>query len=260
MTLDWLGGLLGMLDPFTRVSNYLKNVKETHEVKDRLSRVLGSVRLYMQATEASNRSGNALAERLDRLDPPISSRDAVEVLTMSAKFYDDYRAVFRSIRQFGRECRATCSGDLTAFMEKVKANQPDVYDLINFFGRNYDPKTDSLDLTNLPTVLLAWGSKAEWKENDELSETVREGREFMERMIKKAKIIQAQKIVVRDRSPRIQFISSLNAISREAKRFRSTKEAEKQLRNMAPSWFLGVAGIVDDVRKALPGPSRSALR
>jgi hypothetical protein len=260
LAIDLMGGLLGMLDPLTKVANYLKNVKETREVKERLGRVLASITLYEKSAEASHKSGKALADRLETLDPPLTSQEAVEVLTMCAKFFQDYRGIFASIRQFGKECRALNSGDLEAFMEKVHRTMPDVFDFMNYFGRNYDPKTDTQDLTNLPMVMRAWGPKSLWKEDEDLSKTVKEGKEFMDRIMKKFAVIRTQKIVIRDRRPVLVFVRSLEDLAREAKKLKATKETSVELRKQAPSWFIGVVSILDDVKKALPGRSTPVLR
>lgn len=81
----------------------------------------------------------------------------------------------------------------------VKRRMPDVYDMMNFFGRNYDLKSDTLDLTNLPTVLRAWGHKSMWKESKDLSKAVEEGRKFVEIVMEKGRKLRGQRIVVRDR-------------------------------------------------------------
>jgi len=58
-----LGGLLGL--PFEEVYDYLKGVKETHEVEKQLGRVLQSLTLLKAAVKASQESG-----RLPRIGAP----------------------------------------------------------------------------------------------------------------------------------------------------------------------------------------------
>jgi hypothetical protein len=260
LALDLLGGLFGVLDPLTRVYKYLEGVKETREVKQRLSGTLVSLRLFQESSRASHVSGKALADRLEKLEPPMNSIEALELMESLSRFFEDYKGVFHSLRMFGKECRALNSGDLVAFMEKVKRSMPDVYDMMNFFGRNYDLKTDTLDLTNLPTVLRAWGPKGMWKESKDLSKAVEEGRKFAEMVTEKIRKIRGQRIVIRDRRPVLTLVRSLDGLAREAKRLKATPATSRELRQQAPSWFIGVASIVDDVRKALPGGSRAALR
>ena len=249
-----------MFDPLTRAYKKLEGVKETREVKRRLGGALISLHLYLESAEASRVSGKALAERLRQLDPPMSSEEALDLMASLSRFFDDYKGVFHSLRMFGKECRSLNSGDLVAFMEKVKRTMPDIYDLMNFFARNYDPRTDTLDLTNLPMVMRAWGPKGMWKENKDLSKAVEEGREFADMVMEKVRKMRGQRIVVRDRRPVLTLVRSLDGLAREAKKLKATAETSRELRKQAPSWFLGVASIVDDVRKALPGGSRSALR
>ena len=260
MALDLLGGLFGVLHPLTRVYRYLDGVKETREVKQRLGGALVSLRLFQESSRASHVSGKALAGRLEKLEPPMNSMEALDLMASLSRFFDDYRGVFHGLRMFGKECRALNSGDLVAFMEKVKRRMPDVYDMMNYFGRNYDPRTDTLDLTNLPMVLRAWGLKGMWKESKDLSKAVEEGRKFADMVMEKVRKMRGQRIVIRDRRPALSLVRSLDALAREAKRLKATPATSRELRQQAPSWFIGVASIVDDVRKALPGASKAALR
>jgi hypothetical protein len=261
LAIDWMGVLLGTLGALLdRVWERLNSIKETREVKNRLSMGLDSIRLYKQSSEASRISGKALVDKLESLDPHKIAQEAVEILTMATRFFEDFKGVLLSIRMFGKECRALNSGDLVVLMEVARRRMPDIYEIMNYFGRNYDPKTDSLNLENLPMVLKTRGPKGVWKESDELSKEVEKKKEFVDRILKKMTVIRKQRIVIRDRGPLIKFNHSLEALTREAKRLKVTKETSAELRRQAPPWFLGVAGIVDGLGEALRGRSRPFIR
>jgi hypothetical protein len=261
LAIDWTGVLLGTLGALLdRVWERLNSIKETREVKNRLSMGLDSIKLYKQSYEASRISGKALVDKLESLDPHKISQEAVEVLTMATRFFEDFKGVLLSIRMFGKECRALVSGDLVVLMKEVERRMPDIYEIMNYFGRNYDPETDSLNLENLPMVLKTCGLKGVWKESDELSKEVEKKKEFVDRIQKKMTVIRKQRIVIRDRRPLIEFNHSLEALIREAKRLKVTKETSAELRRQAPPWFLGVADIVDGLGEALRGRRRPFIR
>ncbi len=253
MALEGAGAFFGLLDPFRRVYEYLKGVQETREVKRRLSNVLVSLESFEKSGEASRKAGKALREKVKALQPPITLPELIDVMKLSIEYSDNFRTFLSSICEFGKECRDLNSGDFEAFMQKVKARKPDVYDIMNFFGRNYDPERKTLDLTRLPTLIRAYGDKAEWKENKKLSEEVAEGRREVEDLIEKVKVIRTQRIPFKDRALAIAYFHSYQRLGREGKRFVSSKSTLADLKKAAPSWYVELVGMTGLVRKSLPG-------
>lgn len=249
-----------MLDPLKRVYDYLKSVKETREVRNQLSEVLQSLDRFADSAESAKKAGMALREKVKGLDPPIALLDVTDLMRLSIEFNDSFRIFLSSICEFGRECHDLFSGDFEAFIQKVKVRKPDVYDVMNFFGRNYDPNRKTLNLTRLPTLIRLYGSKGEWKENKKLSEEVTEGRKEVNDLIEKAKIIKTQRFAFRDRALAISYIRSFQRLAREGKRILATKETTKELKQNAPSWYIELVGIADTVQRALPGGARPALK
>jgi hypothetical protein len=260
LALDGAGTFFVLLDPFKQVYDYLKGVKETCEVRQQLESVLHSLDTFAHSAKKSQTSGKAMVAKVDALDPPISAQEAEDLMKSSVEFFDDFRVFLSSICDFGKECNELISGDFEGFMEKVKARKPDVHDIMTFFGRNYDPKTDSLDLTRLPALIRIYGKKGAWKESKELSEMVAEGKKKVNKLLDKAEAIRKQRPVrIMDRKLIIQYFRSFQRLAREGKRLRASNKTLKELRENAPSWYLEFAAITDDVRKALPGGSRPAF-
>ena len=139
MALEGAGAFFGMLDPLRLVYKYLKGMQETREVKKRLGDILTSLGTFEKSGEASRKAGKALREKVKTLQPPITSPELIDIMKLSIEYSNNFQAFLSSIREFGRECRDLNSGDFEAFMQKVKARKPDVYDIMNFFGRNYNP-------------------------------------------------------------------------------------------------------------------------
>lgn len=254
------GAFFGMLDPLKRVYDYLKGVRETREVRNQLSDVLQSLNRFADSAQSAKKTGKALREKVKGLDPPIVLMDVTDLMSLSAEFNDGLRIFISSICEFGKECHDLFSGDFDAFLEKVKVRKPDVYDIMNFFGRNYDPNKKTMDLTRLPTLIRLYGSKGEWKENKRLSEEVSEGKKEVDDLMEKMKIIKTQRFAFRDRALAIRYIRSFQRLGREGKRILATKETTKELKQNAPSWYIELVGIADTVKRALPGGARPALQ
>ncbi|HEV2225440.1 MAG TPA: hypothetical protein VGR56_01395 [Nitrososphaerales archaeon] len=136
-------------------------MQETREVRKRLSNVLVSLDNFEKSGEASRKAGKALRDKVKALQTPITLPELIDVMKLSIEYSDNFRAFLSSVCDFGKECRDLNSGDFEACMQKVKARKPDVYDIMNLFGRNYDPDKKTLDLTRLPTLIRAYGHKAE---------------------------------------------------------------------------------------------------
>ena len=261
MLLEGSGSLLGLYDLFKRVSDILKNVKETREVEAQLKNVLWPLELYTDSSKASENSGKALAGWVDRIHPPISVQDAEDWMRLAGKFCNDFSGVLSSIVMFGKECNRLISGDFEGFMQKLRRLKPVAYDFVNFFGRNYDRKMELLDFTNLPMLIRLYGPKRGWRESHELSTTVKEGRETVSIAIKKARAIGKQRPVrVTNRRLIKDYFRSLQRLGREAKTLTSHGITEKELSGNAPSWFVELIGVVDDVQKTVPSGSRPGFR
>jgi hypothetical protein len=192
LSLDGAGSLFFLADLFKPVISYLKGVKENREVTRQLESVLQSLHVFGESVKASMKSGKEMLARVDKLDPPIDATDIQDLMLLSVTFFEDFRMVLSSICQLGKECRDLNSGEFEGFMQKVKTRKPDVYDIMNFFGKNYDPKTGLLDLTRLPTLFRVYGKVAEWKESKEISKVVAKGGEKVDRLIEKAEAIRKQ--------------------------------------------------------------------
>jgi hypothetical protein len=259
MSLSGAGALFGIADPLKRVYDYLKDVKETREVRNQLQTVLQSLSLFASSSTASYDSAKALQNRADSLDPPISLQDVEDLLRLSTAYFVEYRAFLSSFCAFGKECNDLISGDFDVFMQKVRTRKPEIYEIMVFFGKNYDPKTGSLDLTRLPMFMRIYGKKGGWKESEEVSKEVAKGRNSVKSLMEKAKIIRTQRFALTDRALAMQYVHSLQRLGREAKRLRSSKETQKELKTMAPSWYVELTKVIEDVRKTLTGGARRAL-
>ncbi len=259
LALQAAGAFFSLLGPFRQVYDFLRGLKEKQEVGARLKHVLQPMDAYADSIRASEASGNDLRATVDSLKPPISVQEAESLTRELMEFCDNFRDVLSSVLTFARECNILIS-DFESFMQKVKTRKPEVYEIMNFFGKHYDPKTHSLDLTNLPTFVRLYGPKIGWKQSDELSKRVAEGGRTVSNAIRIARAISKQRLRIRNRHLVKEFSRSLNKLLKEMTRLKSTKNVARELSRSAPSWILELTEIVEDVQEALPGSSRPAFR
>jgi hypothetical protein len=132
-----------------------------------------------------------MVQFFDNLQPPITSTELEKLVEMISEFFETYSQFMRSFRAFGKDCNDLFSGDFEMFINKVKENKPDVYEIMSFFSRHYNPKTHVLDLERLPSLVRIYGDKGAWKEKRQLSKTVSDGRQKMREAREKSKIIGA---------------------------------------------------------------------
>src|SRR2546425_855476 len=252
VALELVGTLFGLLGLFKQVKEYVKTSKAKHEFKQRLKSVLLPLNLYEESVVSSERSGKALRAKVDQLKAPISFQDAVILAKMMTEFCNSFASLISSVCLFGDECNKLISPGFEGFMQEVMTNEPDVHDVLTFFGANYNSKTHSLNLSALPTFVRAHGAKAEWKDSDELGKEVAKGGESVNKAVVIARGISRQrpfrnidKRVIRD------YVSALRNLGRESRRLKANKQVTAELLRYAPSWFIELNKIVENVQKTL---------
>jgi len=215
--------------------------------------------LYAESSKASQESGKILRTQFVNLKPPVTAQDWESLIKASIKFCNDFRGVLSSVMMFGKECNSLISGDVEGFMQKVETRKPEVYDLIRFFGRNYDPKTDSLDLTNLPMLFRIYSLKIKKKDSKVLSKEVKEGGKVVSRTLQMAKLIGRQSRTKNKYLTR-EFLHSQRRLFEEQAKLRSKPNVAIELSRNAPPWVGELIMILEDVGNALPGLSRPGFR
>jgi hypothetical protein len=219
-----------------------------------LGNVLLSLDSYKSSSKASEESGKALLAIINSLEIPISSQDAKDLTRTWIENSNDFSDVLASISMFGKECNDLISGDFEAFMLSVKIRKPIVHDFLTFFGRNYNPRTGVVDMTRLPTLLRIYGPKIGWKESEELSKEVEDARKTVTRGIEKARAMANQRPLPRITERRLikDYVHALRRLAKEMKRLQSNKTVDRQLWGNAPSWFVGIMNLGEEVQRALP--------
>ena len=250
-----LGGtVLGLVGPLKIVRDYLKGYAESRKVGNQLKNALQSLNLYEDSIRASEQSGKTLYAKIDGVVLPMSLHDAEDLILLLTQFDNNFSDVLSSVVMFGKECNFLISGAVEGFMETVKTRKPEVHDLLTTFGKNYGPKTDTLNLTFLPMLLRIHGSKLGWKESHELSRVVAEGKQKLSRVREKAGAMSKQRLPrVTNRRLVFQYMRSLERMGREGKKLTVDKSAIYELTRGAPPWMIELNEIVEDVQKALPG-------
>jgi hypothetical protein len=257
LSLEGAGALFGLTDLFKRVYDYAKGVHETREVKKQLESMLASLNVFASSAKMAQQTGTTMVDSVVNLDPPITGPEVEDLMRSSIEFFGQFQLFLSSICQFAHECNDLVSKDFEGFMERVRARKPDVHDIITFFGNNYDPRTGTLDLTRLPALMRIWGKKGGWKESKDVSEIVADGKKKVGKAMDIFEKVRKQpKVHVRNRQLIVDYFSSFRRLGREGKRFRSTNEALRALRENAPSWYVDMMGIAEEVRIGLPGGSK----
>ena len=248
--MEAVGSFLVLIEPFTRVYDYVKEVLEKREVKGRLKDMLLSLDSFTASIKASKESGDEMYRTFVSLELPISAQQAESLVIRVIDFYDDFSGVLSSVVAFGRECNYLISGQVEGFMDDVKSRAPEVHDFITSFGKYYSAKTDSLNLTNLPMLLRIYGPKIKRKDDEKLEGTVREGRGQLSKAMKKRKEVMHSFPRIRDRRLILQYTRSLNQLGKTTKKLKFTRNVAIELGRNTPSWFTDLIAIVEEVQKS----------
>jgi len=244
------GSFLGLAGSFKLVYDY---VKDSREVDARLKRVLLTpLEKYQKSMSDCEKSSQALRNTVDNLKTPLTNPSAENLIERMIDFSNDFSDVLSSVLAFSKVCNIVIS-DYAPFMEdRVKTKKRDVYMIVNFFGKYYDPKTDTLTLTNLPTFVQMYGpKKLAWKESEELSQTAAAGDKTVKGAIRKASVIKRQRLHHVDRRLRRDFPRSFSRLLRETSRFKSSNEVARELSRNAPSWLVNLTGVIETAQKAV---------
>jgi hypothetical protein len=254
LSLDGAGALFGLTDLFKRVYDYLQGVRETREVRKQLQAMLASLGGFSSLAKQARESGTLMVDKAMNLNPPITALEVENLMRQSIAFFGQFQTFLSTICAFGEECNDLVSGDFEGFMERVKTRKPDVHDIITFFGNNYDPNTGTLDLTRLPALLKIYGKEGGWKESKDISNVVADGKKKVDRLVEVFDKVRKQpRVHIRDRQLVVNYYSSFRRLGREGRRLHSNNRTLKQLKENAPSWYVDLMGISEQVRRALPG-------
>jgi hypothetical protein len=255
----WLGGVFGLLGPFQKVADYLQGVKEKREVREQLKKALASIHSFMDGVKNSRKAGEALVVKFDALEPLVTVGDVEDLMMLSGAFNDSYETVLNSICDFGKECHDLISGNYEGFMTKVKLRKPEVYDFLNSFGRNYNPKRGTMDLSFLPMLIRIYGPKVGWEEDKEANKAVEEGKKKIEKAMRIAKGMKGRRLPLRNRALIVGYVRSMQRLARAARRLSADAKTTRELRKGAPTWYVELMAFVERAGKELPGGSGSAL-
>jgi hypothetical protein len=261
LLLELGGTLLGLVGPLKMVRDYLKGAMQDRTVGKKLRNALQSLNLYENATKASDKYGKALYAQIDGAILPMSLQDAEELVRLMTQFCNSFSDLLHSTVMFGRECNLLISGDVEGFMGQVKTSRPEVHDFITTFGKNYNSKTDSLDLSSVPMLMRIYGLKQGRRENLELLKEVAEGKKKLSRAMEKAEAMKRQKLPrIKDRHIIFQYSHSLERMAKEGRRLTADRRAIDELSLGAPSWIIELTDALGDVQKAFPGLSKRTYR
>jgi hypothetical protein len=247
-----VGGFFAALGPLGQVYKYLKKAKESREVMRQLNSVLLSLDTMDDFATQAQHAGKAAIEHFENIQVPMSGEEFEELLRLLSEYYDKMRGFLGSFRQLGKECNDLMSPDFEVFMSKVKTNKPEVYEIMTFFARNYNPKNRTLNLEKLPYLIRIYGGKGFWKNDKRLSKRVAEGKQEIRKSIEKVEKLKGQRYVLRDRVVIVGFVNSHRRLASESKRIIVSKNAVNELKSSAPDWFVQLVDATELVRGALP--------
>jgi hypothetical protein len=257
VVLSATSSFLGMLPLMQQVIDYLKRFRDRKDVKERLRNVLQSLERYSKASKAANESAQDLEVKVMRLSTVTATEGNILVMAL-VRFNDDFTELLSSVLQFGKESYVLLS-TFESFMEDVRQNDKDVYEILSFFGKHYDPATDSFDLSKIPMFVGIHGKKMGWRKSKELSETVEHGGEVVRMAILKALVMSGRPPRIRDRLKK-EFLRSTSGLSEKLTKFKGGESIKNALLPTAPTWIVELSKIIKQVQENIPELSRPGFR
>jgi hypothetical protein len=240
------------------VIDYLRGFKDRKEVSERLGNVLQSLEFYANASKAAKESAKVLESKVMNLKTPVTAREGDTLVMALVKFSDDFSELLSSVFQFGKECSDLFS-TFEPFMEDVKKSNKDVYGILDFFGKHYDPATDSFDLSKIPMFVGIHGKKMGWKKSKDLSEEVERGGEIVRMAILKALVMSTRPPRIRDRLQK-EFVRSTTRLSERLAKFKGGENIENVLLPNSPPWLVEFSKILKQAQETMPELSRPGFR
>jgi hypothetical protein len=246
-----------MLPLLQQVIDYLMRFKDRKDVKERLRNVLQSLERFAKASKSANESAKDLEVKVMNLKT-VKAREGNILVMALVRSIDDFTKLLSSVLQFGKESNDLLS-TFESFMEDVRKSDKDVYEIVSFFGKHYDPATDSFDVSKIPMFVGIHGKKLGWKKSKELSETVEHGGEVVRMAILKALVVRGRPPRIRDRLQK-EFLRSTSGLSEKLAKFKGGENIENALLPNAPPWIVELSKIIKQVQETVPELSRSRLR
>jgi hypothetical protein len=226
-------------------------------VKERLRNVLQSLERYAKASKAANESAKDLEVKVMSLKT-ITAREGNILVMALVRFSDDFTELLSSVLQFGKESNDLLS-TFEGFMEDVRKNDKDVYEIMSFFGKHYDLATNSFDLSKIPMFVGIHTKKLGWKKSKELSETVEHGGEVVRMAILKALVMSGRPPRIRDRLQK-EYLRSTSGLSEKLAKFKGGENIENALLPTAPPWIVELSKIIKQAQENIPELSRPGFR
>ncbi len=256
VALEVAGSLLGLSDLFERAYKFLKDAKETRELREELRRALrSSLERYSESIEASLKSGKALRVQVSTPKASISGEDLGDLLESLVKFSKDFEGVLSAVLDFSKQCRILVL-DFPDVMRRVETKDRKVYAILSFFGNHFDPKTKSLDLTTIPMLFRLYGAKVKKKESEKLSKDMAEHKKMVGIAIQNAMLINRLRLRTKKKYLVKQFQVSVEKMLETIAKLKTTEDIDSQLSGNSPPWMGELAEIIDDVRTAMPSLMR----
>jgi hypothetical protein len=223
------------------VVKYFKERKETGKVKERLTSALQSIEKFENSIVNAKKVSHSMLTYLTEMSDRPTPSEQMKILNMCADVLNDFCILISSICDFGNDCNQLVH--FKAFMDAVKRTKGDVYDIIDFFARNYDSQKRVLDLNDLPMLLRLYGKKGGWEESEKLNEEVGNTMGIAVAGVDKLMAFNPLKPGL-DRKAILRYTKSLESLVRQAKRLKADKNTLEDLKNAAPKWFLDIAELI----------------
>jgi hypothetical protein len=254
--LEVAGSLLSLTGLLDRAYKFLKDARETREIREDLKRALrSSLERYSASIRASQKSGKALRVQVAIPKAFTSGEDLDHLLDSLIDFCKDFEGLLSSVLEFSKQCQILNS-DFPDVMRRVEIKDRKVYAILSFFGNHFDPKTGSLDLTTIPMLFRLYGPKVKKKESEKLSREMADHRKVVAIAIQNAMLINRLRLRTKKKYLVKRFQASLQKMLEAVAKLKTTEDIESQLSGNAPPWVGELSEIIEDVRKATPGLTR----
>jgi hypothetical protein len=244
--LDYLGVFFPVYPLIIEAYKYIIKKKKADQIEEQLIRVLASpLRSINEGLDNSSKSGKKLVSRFHSLVTSPTKDKVEDFLEISCSFCRDFEHALGGILKFGQACNQLTSGGFDAFVENVKQYKPNVHDVLSSFGRNYDRRTNTINLSFLPTLVRLYIPEIKWKNGGNLTK-VKEEIEIVDKYKREVAAILSSGMY---RKPFHKYRRSLGDLLRVARRFYVEKSLLSELQVMSPEWYRKLMATIDELGK-----------
>ncbi|MEM2153790.1 MAG: hypothetical protein QXY76_02670 [Nitrososphaeria archaeon] len=221
----------------------IQYIKLRSDVREKLNNTLTSIPELKKYWAELDKHGQNITQSIRMLQLPPSTDSINKLLLESAQHLETLGSALNSLLIFAKQAKEF--SNYTSYMEDVKKVNKDLYEIINFFARNYQDNV--FDTKELATFLNIYSPKLKMSEKEKLNENISE---IFEKIEDLCSYISSKQISLNRRTEKAIF-KSIKKLNRICSNFKLYPKDYETWIEYSPPWIKLLHNILKGIEKKM---------